>query len=1355
VTATVPRSAASSPAPGRFAHAVVVVAAGIGASLVAWAGALAGAKGTLGIAGIVGFAALMIVTPRRHETLLAVSVLSFAALMHKSFTGLAEISSGPPSIYVSSFDIVVGLLYFAWFVSDPRQMRLDLTSAFSKPVMYVPGIAALLMAPGVLVAGDTKLAGAEVVRMAVMYAVFVYFAVRIRTRTDVRIVIGGLMSVAVIEALIVAGQYVTKSSLGLSLFGTPTILHNRFDGIAVARPFGTMAHPVFMAAVLGPLALMAFCLAVNVRRQRDRWIFIGLSAVAVSPLVLASARSASLAIVVAFVILVPIMLVTGRLSAVAAGWWTLAALTAAVITSPYLISFWNKSFKTEHFGTEWESRAELNTLAIKMFEDRPFFGHGLNNFEQVMGQYDDFGLIFADNPVHNVYLLQLAETGVIGFLGMVLFGVVILCRAVRLARVRDRLYSAIGFGVAASMLFWAVEEYLVFSLRQDHPRSLLFIMSGLVVSVSEIAGADHRPMRPRRVIAPGSSEPSPSRPRQLVGFNAAPLVFALLASGSVAAVVSSDVAPASLVSLDACGQPTVDSIVAADGEVAINGFAPAASNWLDSASADSATPSSSTELQNTSTPTNEAPPSSVVVPPTISPDEGTEQASTAVATTIAPTESTSPAPLDATINPSSSTTTTVETATTSTVAPVRGDDEVVILRADTVPSGPTSHEAKLSIVTASVDRKTGRRGIYVASPCSNDVVKVSPNDDRDYSWATWANGGTKILFTARSGPPGVNEPIYWMDRDGSNVELLLDTGQRLGQPKMSSDGRTIVFGAVVAGSVATNLIKWDLATGALTNLSAVSGGRLDSDPRFTPDGQSIVFIDSYSQETNSVGPGEVTIMDINGQQRRAVTDDNLFDTDPDVGPAGDVVSSRFLGDGQPSASDPDNPFQVTLEDFVLVRRDLDTGSETTLTNGEPCYRLTPTLACLPVEGSSYLPLHTPDGQRVGFVTQLNSARTCVCTIGTDRSDSRALLSSSELALSWFDWIELTTAPPTAVLDPVRPSPPPPAVERTENVLVSYVDGTGPHLRTTAPGDTTPTVIDLPDDYDVHQASWNAQRDTIVFSARVDPASFPDRPVPPPPAGEERTEHFTLNDLDAVSAQTPAAEDASVQLFLANTDGSNVRQLTSPWTEDWRDGHRSGDGHANATADLSPSGRYVLYTSSSTRSSESSIMRFDLTTGEVLSLTNATSGAIQTRDRDASWSSTGGEVAFVSNSGGAWDVWLMNEDGGNARPVTSSDAVERFPTWAPDNQRLAYLSSGTNGVTDVVVYDLSSGQSRRLSAGPGSTPVRVSWSPDGDHVAIVHATAGGFFELAYVDVASGAVVESSQTPGANETWVDWG
>ena len=73
---------------------------------------------------------------------------------------------------------------------------------------------------------------------------------------------------------------------------------------------------------------------------------------------------------------------------------------------------------------------------------------------------------------------------------MILVGVGMYNVALRLARSRDRLLGGIGLGVSGAMAFLMVEELLGFSLRQDIPLIVYWLLAGLAVACFRMAGFD-------------------------------------------------------------------------------------------------------------------------------------------------------------------------------------------------------------------------------------------------------------------------------------------------------------------------------------------------------------------------------------------------------------------------------------------------------------------------------------------------------------------------------------------------------------------------------------------------------------------------------------------------------------------------------------------------------------------------------------------------------------------------------------------------------------------------------------------------------------------------------------------------
>ena len=98
--------------------------------------------------------------------------------------------------------------------------------------------------------------------------------------------------------------------------------------------------------------------------------------------------------------------------------------------------------------------------------------------------------------------------------------------------------------------------------------------------------------------------------------------------------------------------------------------------------------------------------------------------------------------------------------------------------------------------------------------------------------------------------------------------------------------------------------------------------------------------------------------------------------------------------------------------------------------------------------------------------------------------------------------------------------------------------------------------------------------------------------------------------------------------------------------------------------------------------------------------------------------------FQSYRSGTWDLWRLEEDGAVALTDTRFD--DREPVLSPDGARVAFASD-RGGSYDVWLLTLESGEVSRLTSGEGNE-FMPAWSPDGDRVAYVADAADGGFEL---------------------------
>jgi TolB protein len=98
-----------------------------------------------------------------------------------------------------------------------------------------------------------------------------------------------------------------------------------------------------------------------------------------------------------------------------------------------------------------------------------------------------------------------------------------------------------------------------------------------------------------------------------------------------------------------------------------------------------------------------------------------------------------------------------------------------------------------------------------------------------------------------------------------------------------------------------------------------------------------------------------------------------------------------------------------------------------------------------------------------------------------------------------------------------------------------------------------------------------------------------------------------------------------------------------------------------------------------------------------------------------------KIYFVSQRSGSKEIWVMDYDGMNERPLTHLGTVSLSPRVSPDNSRVAFSSLGKNGWS-IRMYSLELG---RLTAFPawGDTTLSPAWSSDGSKLAFSSARTG--------------------------------
>jgi TolB protein len=156
------------------------------------------------------------------------------------------------------------------------------------------------------------------------------------------------------------------------------------------------------------------------------------------------------------------------------------------------------------------------------------------------------------------------------------------------------------------------------------------------------------------------------------------------------------------------------------------------------------------------------------------------------------------------------------------------------------------------------------------------------------------------------------------------------------------------------------------------------------------------------------------------------------------------------------------------------------------------------------------------------------------------------------------------------------------------------------------------------------------------------------------------------------------------MFVLSLDGTVVREIPM-----------RSDAFGDVT--WSKDGRLAFWTNDAGKEG-GRIVSLDARGGDRRELTSSAPGV----DADPAFSPDGTRIAFRRwTEAKRSDIWVMDADGSNARPLTNADGSQQDPSWSPDGRRIVYKSaSSLSEQPDVFVVDVATKAVTQLVDSPG-------------------------------------------------------
>jgi len=373
---------------------------------------------------------------------LPINIINYPGKLYSNHIG------GPPGFYYTFLDFPLLMLYIIWipkiFISKVSKLH------FSRFDISILGVI-LLSFLSIYNASNPKLCIYSIVQLIIIYLIFFYFGNAIETESEVKYVIIFILVGVFLESILGLFQYISGTALGLDFLGgrKNQLFFQSLRG-PLSRVSGTLGHPNDLARYLiifNPLFISLFFMPAL--KKIYRILCVALFLLSLSTLAFTLSRSGW----GSFLIAMFIFFILG----IKAKFFSLRkAIISMLFIGIIIYAFHGLIYSRLTSNDYGSARARILSIkvALNIIKAHPFFGIGINNYTEVMHNYDDTSeqiSYITTYGVHNSYFLIASEIGVVGLLFFLCFIILIIKEGIKAIIPQDKFINYVICGAIAGI----------------------------------------------------------------------------------------------------------------------------------------------------------------------------------------------------------------------------------------------------------------------------------------------------------------------------------------------------------------------------------------------------------------------------------------------------------------------------------------------------------------------------------------------------------------------------------------------------------------------------------------------------------------------------------------------------------------------------------------------------------------------------------------------------------------------------------------------------------------------------------------------------------------------------------------